>query len=346
MNMLENALKSLLLPRLQKTWTESKFDYKITERLTGMHVDLYARYPETPQNQRLLTQNIPATVTWHTAIQPHTVQNTLKPHPGIYNIIAIASGKGGVGKSTVAVNVAASLAALGLRVGLLDADIHGPSQPTLLGGSIKALISPDKKIIPLQRHGLSAVSIGYLIDDNAPLIWRGPMVSGALCQLLNDTLWPPLDYLIIDLPPGTGDVQLTLAQKIPLAGVVMVTLPNDISYVDVEKGLKMFQKVGVRVLGVIENMSTHTCGACGHTENLFGQGAGHTLANTFQLPLLAEFPFHTPLITESEQGVPWVISNPTHPLSVAFQEAAINLTAQLALQSVDYSAKMPKIVLN
>lgn len=277
--------------------------------------------------------------------QPHKVQKDLKPKPGIANIIAIGSGKGGVGKSTVSVNLAISLAQMGARVGLLDADIHGPSQPKMLGEPQRAIISADKKIIPLMRHGIHAVSIGYLIDDEAPTIWRGPMVSGALLQLLNDTDWPLLDYLLIDLPPGTGDIQLTLAQKIPLAGAIMVTTPQDVALLDVAKGLKMFQKVEVPVLGVIENMSFYHCEQCGHEASIFGKGGGERLAEEFHLPLLGSLPLFPPLCQEADLGMPWVARFPDHPMALSFKRAALNMIASLGLRPIDYAAKLPPIVM-
>ncbi len=354
MTVIKDILDGYKINRLACTLGESKFSYKISPGASETHIDIWWGYPEpialqfhiAQEIEALLQQHqIAATVKIHTKIEPHTAQSGVKPKSGIHNIIAVASGKGGVGKSTVAINLAASLAALGARVGLLDADIHGPSQPLMLGGSKRAEISQDKKIIPMFRHGVHAVSIGYLVEDGAPLVWRGPMVSGALLQLLNDTQWPELDYLIIDLPPGTGDIQLTLAQKIPLAGAVMVTLPPEIAYIDVQKGLQMFNKVGVHVLGVVENMSTHTCAACGHTDALFGEGAGHKLAQTYQVPLLAQLPLHPPLIPAADKGMPWVMADLRSPLSVAFQETAIKIAAQLALRPIDYSAKMPKVVI-
>ena len=215
----------------------------------------------------------------------------------------------------------------------------------MLGEQKRALISSDKKIMPLMRHGIYAVSIGYLIDDEAPTIWRGPMVSGALLQLLNDTEWPSLDYLIIDLPPGTGDIQLTLAQKIPLAGAVMVTTPQDVALLDVAKGVKMFQKVGVTVLGVIENMSVYHCSHCGHSESIFGKGGGERLAKEFQLPLLGALPLHPPLCEEADLGTPWVTRFPEHPVALSFKEAALNMVSSLAIRPIDYTAKLPPIIL-
>ena len=278
-------------------------------------------------------------------LQPHVVQPNLKPKAGISNIIAVASGKGGVGKSTVSLHLALYLAKLGAKVGLLDADIHGPSQPLLLGHAMPASISSDKKIIPLFRHGIHAVSIGYLINDETPVVWRGPMVSGALLQLLNDTDWPELDYLIIDLPPGTGDIQLTLAQKIPLAGVVMVTTPQEVALIDVIKGIKMFQKVNVPLLGVVENMALHQCSACGHTEAIFGTGGALKLCEQFNLSLLGQLPLFPALNQQADLGLPWLPEDENDTLAQHFQTIAQETAAQVALRPIDYSAKIPPIVI-
>ena len=348
-------LDQAFLPRVGCTIGESKFYNKITWDGYRYQVELHLGYPAPFEEHQAIKDTLESSfqkagfqeggIHIENIIQPHKVQKDLKPKPGIANIIAVGSGKGGVGKSTVAVNLAISLAQLGARVGLLDADIHGPSQPKMLGETQRAIISADKKIMPLMRHGIYAVSIGYLIDDEAPTIWRGPMVSGALLQLLNDTEWPALDYLIIDLPPGTGDIQLTLAQKIPLAGAVMVTTPQDVALLDVAKGLKMFQKVEVTVLGVIENMSFYHCSQCGHLESIFGKGGGERLAKEFQLPLLGTLPLYPPLCEEADLGIPWVARFPDHPMALSFQEAALKMAGSLALRAVDYTAKLPPIIL-
>jgi ATP-binding protein involved in chromosome partitioning len=348
-------LDRTFLPRLGCTIGESKFYNKYSWDGIRYQVELQLGYPAPIEEHQAIERSLKSllleagfqegTIQIENIIQPHKVQKDLKPKQGIANIIAVGSGKGGVGKSTVAANLAISLAQLGARVGLLDADIHGPSQPKMLGEQQRAIISADKKIMPLMRHGLYAVSIGYLIDDEAPTVWRGPMVSGALLQLLNDTEWPPLDYLIIDLPPGTGDIQLTLAQKIPLAGAVMVTTPQDVALLDVAKGVKMFHKVGVNVLGVIENMSFYHCSQCGHLESIFGKGGGERLAREFQLPLLGALPLYPPLCEEADLGVPWVAKFPEHPMALSFKEAALNMVSSLALRTIDYTAKLPPIIL-
>jgi ATP-binding protein involved in chromosome partitioning len=225
-----------------------------------------------------------ATVSVSSRVAPHKVQKELSPMAAIKNIIAVASGKGGVGKSTTSVNLALALAAEGANVGVLDADIYGPSIPRMLGISGKPETTDDQKIVPKRAHGLQAMSIGFLIEEETPMIWRGPMVTQALQQLLNETQWDALDYLIIDLPPGTGDIQLTLCQRVPVSGAVIVTTPQDIALLDAKKALRMFEKVEVPVLGIVENMAIHTCSQCGHAEHIFGSGGGQRMAEQYAVP--------------------------------------------------------------
>ena len=266
-------------------------------------------------------------------IHAHAVQPNLSPLPRVRNIIAIGSGKGGVGKSTTAVNLALALAAEGARVGILDADIYGPSVPSMLGLSGRPDSPDGKSIEPMRAHGIEAMSIGLLVDQDTPMIWRGPMATSALTQLLGETLWggeDGLDYLIVDLPPGTGDIQLTLAQKIPVAGAVIVTTPQDIATLDARKSLKMFEKVEVPVLGLIENMAVHTCRQCGHTEHLFGQGGGERMAAQYSVPLLGSLPLDIGIREQGDAGVPVVIACPDSQAAAAYREAARNLAAALA----------------
>lgn len=278
-------------------------------------------------------------------VQPHKVQNELKPLDSIANIIAVGSGKGGVGKSTTAVNLALALQSEGARVGLLDADIYGPSIPTMLG--IKGQPDIDgKKIIPKQAHGLKVMSIGFLVEDDTPMIWRGPMVTSALQQLLNDTLWGTLDYLIIDLPPGTGDIQLTLAQKVPTAGAVIVTTPQDIALLDARKAVHMFRKVNVPVLGVVENMSTHICTACGHEEAIFGHGGGERMAEKFELPLLGRLPLAMEIRTALDEGNPSVAKDPESAEAISYRKLALRTAGALALMPRSLTFKMPEIVIS
>ncbi|MBJ6982921.1 MULTISPECIES: iron-sulfur cluster carrier protein ApbC [unclassified Luteimonas] len=267
-----------------------------------------------------------------TRVPAHAVQGTLKPLPRIRNIIAVGSGKGGVGKSTTAVNLALALAADGARVGILDADVYGPSVPAMLGLSGRPDSPDGKSITPMRAHGVEAMSIGLLVDQDTPMIWRGPMATSALTQLLGDTLWggeDGLDYLVVDLPPGTGDIQLTLAQKIPVAGAVIVTTPQDMATLDARKALKMFEKVEVAVLGLVENMAVHVCSNCGHAEHLFGQGGGGRMAEQYGVPLLGSLPLELAIREQGDAGVPVVVSAPASTAAEAYRALARNLVAEL-----------------
>ena len=279
-------------------------------------------------------------------IESHTVQKNLKPLRNIKNIIAVASGKGGVGKSTTAVNLALALSAEGASVGILDADIYGPSQPTMLGIKGQQPESKDGKTLePIESHGLQAMSIGFLVEEDTPMIWRGPMVTQALEQLLSDTNWRELDYLVVDLPPGTGDVQLTLAQKIPVSGAVIVTTPQDIALLDARKGAKMFERVDVPILGVVENMSTHICSKCGHEEHIFGSGGGEMMAKEHNIPLLGCLPLENSIREQADSGNPTVAASPQSHHAEIYRAIARQAAAQLAVQGKDYSARFPKIVI-
>jgi len=260
----------------------------------------------------------------------HAVQANLTPHPRVRNVIAVGSGKGGVGKSTTAVNLALALAAEGARVGLLDADVYGPSIPAMLGLSGRPDSPDNKSIEPMRAFGVEAMSIGLLVDQDTPMIWRGPMATSALMQLFNDTLWGDLDYLLIDLPPGTGDIQLTLAQKIPVAGAVIVTTPQDIATLDAKKALKMFEKVEVPVLGIVENMAVHTCSNCGHVEHLFGQGGGERMAAQYGVPLLGSLPLDIAIREQGDAGQPVVVAAPDSAVAQAYRQTARVMAATLA----------------
>jgi ATP-binding protein involved in chromosome partitioning len=274
----------------------------------------------------------------------HAVQQALKPLPQIKNIIAVASGKGGVGKSTTAVNLALALASEGANVGILDADIYGPSIPTMLGLSGYPESKDNKTMMPKVSYGVQTNSIGYLIDAAQPMIWRGPMVTNALQQLLNDTNWSDLDYLVIDLPPGTGDIQLTLAQQIPVSGAIIVTTPQDIALIDAQRGLGMFQKVNVPVLGVVENMSMHICSNCGHEEAIFGEGGGIAMAEKNQIDFLGSLPLDINIRKYADGGRPTVVADPEGRPAQIYKEIARKAAAKLALAAKDFSSKFPKIV--
>ena len=278
-------------------------------------------------------------------IRAHAVQRHLKPLTDIKNVVAVASGKGGVGKSTVAVNLAVAWAKQGARVGLLDADIYGPSQPLMLGLVGQRPSSPDgKRLRPLTSHGVATMSIGFLVDAEQPMVWRGPMVTQALTQLLSETEWGSLDYLVVDMPPGTGDIQLTLAQRVPVAGAVIVTTPQDIALADARKGLKMFEKVAVPVLGIVENMSQFVCSNCGHVEHVFGSGGGARMAQQYGVRLLGELPLDARIQQETDSGNPTVAAAPDSPRARAYFEMARRTAAALALRARDRSAVFPKIV--
>ena len=277
-------------------------------------------------------------------IVSHAVQRGVKLLPGVKNIIAVASGKGGVGKSTTAVNLALALAAEGATVGLLDADIYGPSQPQMLGITGRPDSPDGKSLTPMSAYGLQAMSIGFLIDVETPMVWRGPMVTSALEQLLTETRWDDVDYLIIDMPPGTGDIQLTLAQKVPVTGAVIITTPQDIALLDARKGLKMFEKVGIPILGVVENMSIHTCSKCGHEEHIFGEGGGARMAADYGLDVLGSLPLAMQIREQADAGKPTVVSDPDGRVAEIYREIARKVAVKIADKAKDMTAKFPSIV--
>ncbi len=280
-----------------------------------------------------------------TKVTSHSVKQGVTPLPGVKNIIAIASGKGGVGKSTTAVNLALALKTEGAKVGILDADIYGPSQPTMLGCHQLPQYAEGEKMQPLISHGIQSMSIGYLIDEDTPMVWRGPMVVSALQQLLGDTEWKDLDYLVIDLPPGTGDIQLTMAQKVPVTGSVIVTTPQDIALLDARRGISMFEKVSIPVMGIIENMSTHICTSCGHEEHIFGEGGAARIAEQHGTEVLGSMPLDIRIRENVDKGMPTVAIDPEGELSMRYRDIARRVAAQVSLMGKDYSAKFPKIVI-
>ena len=280
-----------------------------------------------------------------TDVVAHEVQKGVTPINGVRNIIAIASGKGGVGKSTVAVNLALALSSEGATVGILDADIYGPSQPRMLGVNQRPESADGKTLEPLASYQVQVMSIGFLIEEDSPMIWRGPMVTQALEQLLNDTRWKDLDYLVVDLPPGTGDIQLTLAQKVPVSGAVIVTTPQNIALLDARKGLKMFEKVEIPVLGVIENMSTHICSECGHEEHIFGAGGGKRMADDYDVEHLGNIPLDSRIRADVDAGRPTVVADPDGAIADIYRQVARRVGGKLAVRKRNYSDVFPSIVI-
>ena len=277
-------------------------------------------------------------------IVSHAVQRGVKLLPGVKNIIAVASGKGGVGKSTTAVNLALALAAEGAQVGMLDADIYGPSQPMMLGITGRPESIEENTIEPMEGHRLQASSIGFLIEEDSPMVWRGPMVTSALEQLLRQTRWRDLDYLIVDMPPGTGDIQLTLSQKVPVTGAVIVTTPQDVALLDARKGLKMFEKVGVPIIGIIENMSTYVCPSCGHEEHVFGTGGGEKMCQDYQVDFLGALPLNLSIREQADAGRPTVVADPDGAIAGIYKNIARQVAIRVASLSKDMSSKFPNIV--
>jgi ATP-binding protein involved in chromosome partitioning len=278
-------------------------------------------------------------------IVSHSVQRGVKLIPGVKNIIAVASGKGGVGKSATAVNLALALAAEGASVGILDADIYGPSQPQMLGITGRPESLDGKNLEPMMAHGIQAMSIGLLVDTDSPMVWRGPMVTQALQQLLNETRWHDVDYLIIDMPPGTGDIQLTLAQKVPVTGAVIVTTPQDIALLDARKGLKMFEKVGIPIIGIVENMSTHICSSCGHEEHIFGAGGGDKMCKDYNTELLGSLPLDIRIREQTDAGRPTVVADPDGQVAEIYRSIARRIAVKVDELSQDYSELFAKIVI-
>jgi ATP-binding protein involved in chromosome partitioning len=280
----------------------------------------------------------------HFKIVAHAVQRGIKLKSNVKNIIAVASGKGGVGKSTTAVNLALALAAEGAQVGILDADIYGPSQPMMMGISGQPETKDGKTMEPLENHGLQVSSIGFMIDPDEPMVWRGPIVTQALQQLLDQTNWRELDYLIVDMPPGTGDVQLTLSQKVPVTGAVIVTTPQDIALLDARKGLRMFEKVGIPILGIVENMSMHVCSNCGHAEPIFGVGGGEKMCADFGVDFLGALPLTMEIREQTDSGRPTVVADPDGKVAEIYKNIARRVAVKVAEKARDMTSKFPSIV--
>lgn len=350
----EDCLRQCRFPGLNVNLMEAGWLQGMQIESSSVHIQLKLGFPAARAQamvQKTVQEALSAlpgvtqiTVSVQWNIRSHAVQPGVSALPGVKNVIAIASGKGGVGKSTTAVNLALALLQEGAQVGLLDADIYGPNQPHILGAIGRPEIRENKTIVPLPVHGLQTMSIGYLVDAATPMVWRGPMISAALQQLVSDTMWDHLDYLIVDLPPGTGDIQLTLAKKVPVSAVVMVTTPQEVALLDVRKGIEMFRKVNVNVLGVIENMSDHICTQCGHREALFGQGGGQRLAAAYEMPLLGQVPLSRDIQEAADGGCPTVISGPEGALAQCYRDIALRIALRLSLEKINYAAKFPKVV--
>ena len=283
------------------------------------------------------------TVNLHTKIAAHAVQRGVQLLPGVKNIVAVASGKGGVGKSTTAVNLALALAAEGARVGLLDADIYGPSQPMMMGIEGRPESEDGQTMEPMENYGVQVMSIGFLVNQDEAMIWRGPMATQALEQLLRQTNWKELDYLIVDMPPGTGDIQLTLSQRVPMTGAVIVTTPQDIALLDAKKGIKMFEKVGVPILGIVENMAVHVCSQCGHVEHIFGADGGKKMAADYQMDYLGALPLNMQIRLQADNGKPTVVADPDGEVAAIYKAIARQVAIKIAHKAKDFSAKFPTI---
>jgi ATP-binding protein involved in chromosome partitioning len=349
------ALALAIDPNTQKDFVSSKSVKNIQVEGADVRFDIELGYPAKSQIEAIratvqaAVQAIPGAgkVSAHVyfKIISHTVQRGLKIMPNVKNIIAVASGKGGVGKSTTAVNLALALAAEGAIVGVLDADIYGPSQPMMLGINGRPETTDGKTMEPMENHGLQVSSIGFMIDPDEPMVWRGPMVTQALTQLLEQTNWRDLDYLVVDMPPGTGDIQLTLSQKVPVTGAVIVTTPQDIALLDARKGLKMFEKVGIPILGVVENMSTHICSNCGHTEAIFGAGGGAKMCADFGAEFLGALPLTMAIREQTDSGKPTVVAEPDGPVAAIYKEIARKVAVKIAEKAKDMTSKFPSIVI-
>jgi ATP-binding protein involved in chromosome partitioning len=278
-----------------------------------------------------------------TRIVAHSAQRGVALLPNVKNIVAVASGKGGVGKSTTAVNLALALAAEGASVGLLDADIYGPSQPMMMGLDARPESEDGKTMEPLENYGVQVMSIGFLVNPDEAMIWRGPMATQALEQLLRQTNWRDLDYLIVDLPPGTGDIQLTLSQRVPMTGAVVVTTPQDIALLDAKKGIKMFEKVGVPILGIVENMAVHICSQCGHAEHIFGEGGGKRMAAEYNMDYLGALPLDIQIRLQADGGKPTVVADPDGEVAAIYKSVARQVAIKIAAKAKDFSSKFPSI---
>ncbi len=350
---LQAALKTVVDPNTGKDFVSARQIKNLKIEGDDVAFEVEFGYPAKSQHAALRRQFIAAarsvpgvgnvSVNMVTRITAHAVQRGVQLLPGVKNIIAVASGKGGVGKSTTAANLALALAAEGATVGVLDADIYGPSQPMMLGISGRPESVDGQTMEPMQGHGLQVASIGFLVDADQAMIWRGPMATQALDQLLRQTHWKDVDYLIVDMPPGTGDIQLTLSQRVPITGAIIVTTPQDIALLDAKKGLSMFEKVGVPILGLVENMAVYCCPNCGHTEHIFGADGGKKMAAQYQLDYLGALPLTMSIREQADSGRPTVVADPDGEIAAIYKAVARQVAVKIAEKAKDFSSKFPTI---
>jgi len=353
---LMDALKAVADPNTGKQFVATRSLKNLQVSEGDVSFDLELGYPAKSQHAAIRKALVAAakavpgvenvSVNIVTKVISHAVQRGVQLMPNVKNIIAVASGKGGVGKSTTAANLALALASEGATVGLLDADIYGPSQPMMMGIEGRPDSADGKTMEPMERHGVQVMSIGFLVDQDQAMIWRGPMATQALEQLLRQTNWKDLDYLIVDMPPGTGDIQLTLSQRVPMTGAVIVTTPQDIALLDAKKGIKMFEKVGVPILGIVENMAVHVCEKCGHVEHIFGEEGGKRLAAEYKMDYLGALPLNLSIRVQADSGRPTVVSDPDGEIAVLYKRVARQVAVKIAQRSKDFSAKFPTIAIS
>ncbi|KQX30139.1 iron-sulfur cluster carrier protein ApbC [Variovorax sp. Root434] len=350
---LMDALKAVADPNTGKEFAASRSLKNLQIAEGDVSFDLELGYPAKSQHAAIrkalvaAAKTVPGvenvSVNVVTKVISHAVQRGVQLMPNVKNIVAVASGKGGVGKSTTAANLALALASEGATVGLLDADIYGPSQPMMMGIEGRPESADGKTMEPMERHGVQVMSIGFLVDPDQAMVWRGPMATQALEQLLRQTNWKDLDYLIVDMPPGTGDIQLTLSQRVPMTGAVIVTTPQDIALLDAKKGIKMFEKVGVPILGIVENMAVHICSNCGHAEHIFGADGGRKMAAEYQMEYLGALPLDIKIRLQADSGAPTVVSDPDGDVAGIYKAVARRVAVGIAEKAKDFSSKFPTI---